>query len=227
MQATTFEDMGWLHVPSALPRATLDALPLYAALADDAAGTRQLLERPWCAALVAPIRGRLQQLGVLAHDAVAVQCTLFRKTPECNWKVPYHQDLSIPVAARVEDSTLSGWSIKEDGHYVQATDALLATMVAVRVHLDPCAADAGALRVLSGSHSLGRIDAAQMGAHIAAFDKRANEAVCTADIGDLLLMRPLLLHASSKAERPNGRRVLHYLFAPPQPGGGLSWRSAI
>jgi ectoine hydroxylase-related dioxygenase (phytanoyl-CoA dioxygenase family) len=227
MDAAIFDDMGWLRVSSALPRATLDALPLDAVLDDEAAGTRQLLEKPWCAALVAPIRARLQQLGVLVEDAVAVQCTLFRKTPECNWKVPYHQDLSIPVAARVENAALSGWSIKEDGHYVQATDALLANMMAVRVHLDHCDADAGALRVLSGSHRLGRIDAAQIGAKIAESDMRAQEVVCTADVGDLLLMRPLLLHASSKANRPNGRRVLHYLFAPLQPGGGLSWRSAI
>jgi hypothetical protein len=227
MHAAMFEEMGWLRVPSALPRASLIAPPLDAALDDDVAGTRQWLERPWCAALVAPIRARLQRLGVLAEDAVAVQCTLFRKTPECNWKVPYHQDLSISVAARVEESALSGWSIKEDGHYVHATDALLASMVAVRLHLDPCDADAGALRVLSGSHRLGRIDAAQISTRIAAFDKTANEAVCTADVGDLLLMRPLLLHASSKADRPNGRRVLHYLFAPPQSGGALSWRIAI
>ncbi len=227
MHAAVFDDMGWLRVPSALSRATLDALPLDTELDDDAAGTRQLLQRPWCAALIAPIRQHLQALGLLANDAVAVQCTLFRKTPECNWNVPYHQDLSIPVAARVENSALSGWSIKEDGHYVQPTDALLASMLAVRVHLDPCDADAGALRVLSGSHRLGRIDAAQISARIAAFDKRANEAVCTADIGDFILMRPLLLHASSKADRPNGRRVLHYVFAPPQPGSGLSWRIAI
>lgn len=27
-------------------------------------------------------------------------------------------------------------------------------------------------------------------------------------------MRPLILHSSSKAEQANGRRVLHFLFAP-------------
>jgi hypothetical protein len=223
MQAAMLDEAGWMRLPSGLSRTWMDALTAEDALDDAEAGTRQWLKHAGCAALVAPIRTRLQRLGVLAEDAVAVQCTLFRKTHECNWKVPYHQDLSIPVAARIDDPTLSGWSIKEDGHYVQADDALLARMLAVRLHLDACDVESGALRVVPGSHRLGRLESAR----IATLDKRSQEAICTADAGDLILMRPLLLHASSKAQRPNGRRVLHYLFAPPQPGRGLSWRIAI
>jgi hypothetical protein len=220
-------EAGWLRVPSALPHALLDALPVGRVLDDAAtgaggAGSRNMLEQAWCASLVAPIRERLRALGVLPADAVAVQCTMFRKTPECNWKVPYHQDLSIPVAARIDAPGLSGWSLKEDGHYVQPDEALLAAMLAVRLHLDPCPAGSGALRVVPGSHRMGRIEAER----IATIQKQ-HEIVCDADVGDLLLMRPLLLHASSKARAPNGRRVLHFLFAPSQPGQGLSWRMAV
>lgn len=54
------------------------------------------------------------------------------------------------------------------------------------------------------------------------------ETACTAQPGDLLIMRPLLLHASSKASRPQGRRrVLHFLFGPSDPGHGLRWSLAI
>lgn len=233
MHGRTLDEAGWLRVPSVVPRAMLTTLPVDAALDGDTreagdsatvvAGTRNLLDRPWCAALVAPIRARLHALGVLPADSVAVQCTLFRKTSECNWKVPYHQDLSIPVAARVDDAGLSGWTVKEDGDYVQPPTPLLEASLAVRLHLDPCLADDGALRVVPGSHRLGRIEAER----VAAIDKRRREVVCEADIGDAILMRPLLLHASSKACAPNGRRVLHFLFAPPEPGCGLSWRAAI
>ena len=173
--------------------------------------------------LVAPLRNGLQALGLLPNNAVAVQCTLFRKTPECNWKVPYHQDLSIPVTGRVAHAALSGWSIKEDGWYVQPPVELLDRLLAARLHLDPCGDDDGALRVVPETHRLGRINPER----IAAMDKRRDEVVCSAEPGDLLLMRPLLLHASSKAERPNGRRVLHFLFAPPDPGCGLQWRIAV
>lgn len=232
MHARALDEAGWLRVPSVVPHAMLTTLPVDVAFdgaretdgsAITAAGTRNLLDRPWCAALVAPIRARLHALGVLPADAVAVQCTLFRKTSECNWKVPYHQDLSIPVAARVDDAGLSGWTVKEDGDYVQPPTRLLEVLLAVRLHLDPCAADDGALRVVPGSHRLGRIEAER----VAAIDKRSCEVVCEADIGDAILMRPLLLHASSKARAPNGRCVLHFLFAPPEPGCGLSWRAAI
>jgi len=223
MLQTTFNEAGWLKLPSGLPATALCGLPVDAALDADDAGSRNLLQQPWCAALVSPIRSYLQSIGLLPVDAVAVQCTLFRKTPDCNWKVPYHQDLSIPVAARIADPALSGWSQKEDGHYVQAPAELLDGLLAVRLHLDPSDLDAGALRVLPGSHRLGRLSPER----IAAMDKRSDEVVCTADAGDLVLMKPLLLHASSKAERPAGRRVLHFLFAPRRPVCGLQWRIMV
>jgi ectoine hydroxylase-related dioxygenase (phytanoyl-CoA dioxygenase family) len=223
MPLATFADAGWLRTISGLPRGMLEALPVDVVLDADDAGSRNLLDRDWCASLVAPIHDRLQALGLLPADFVAVQCTLFRKAPDCNWKVPYHQDLSIPVDRRVEHPALTGWSSKEDGHYVQPPVELLDTLLAVRLHLDACGNDEGALRVVPGSHRLGRLSAEQ----IAAMDKRKVEILCAADAGDLLLMRPLLLHASSKAGRPNGRRVLHFLFAPRDPGCGLQWRVAV
>lgn len=41
-----------------------------------------------------------------------------------------------------------------------------------------------------------------------------------------MLMRPLLLHASSKILADNPRRVLHFVFAPAIPPEGLRWPSA-
>jgi hypothetical protein len=40
-----------------------------------------------------------------------------------------------------------------------------------------------------------------------------------------MLMRPLLLHASSKILANNPRRVLHFVFAPAIPPDGLRWSS--
>jgi ectoine hydroxylase-related dioxygenase (phytanoyl-CoA dioxygenase family) len=223
MTMARFTAEGALHLSSALPMDLLAALPVDAALDDDAAGSRDLLSHPWCAELVAPIRRRLHAIGALAEDAVAIQCTLFRKTAMCNWKVPYHQDLSVPVAMRIEHPDLSGWSTKPDGVYVQPPEPLLSELLAVRLHLDACGEDDGPLRVVPGSHRSGRLPSAV----IADVPKSAVERTCVAACGDLWLMRPLLLHASSRAARPNGRRVLHFLFAPPDPGHGLQWRIAV
>jgi hypothetical protein len=219
----TLVETGWLRMPAWITRSALEACPTDGLLDADDAGSRNLLADAWCSSLVAPLRSSLQEAGVLPNDAVAVQCILFRKTQACNWKVPYHQDLSIPVAARVKHAALSGWSVKQDGEYVHCPTALLDRMLAVRLHLDPCGVDQGALRVVPGSHRLGRLAPER----IAAMDKRRDEIICTADAGDLLLMRPLLLHASSKAAKPDGRRVLHFLFAPPAPDFGLHWRIAV
>jgi ectoine hydroxylase-related dioxygenase (phytanoyl-CoA dioxygenase family) len=40
------------------------------------------------------------------------------------------------------------------------------------------------------------------------------EEICCLDAGDALIMRPLLLHASSPARKAHHRRVIHLEFAP-------------
>jgi hypothetical protein len=46
-------------------------------------------------------------------------------------------------------------------------------------------------------------------------------------MGAVLLMRPLLLHASSKASGSGLRRVLHLLFAPRALPHDLRWHHAV
>lgn len=218
---------GFARWPGALAPeqvAAVAAQPLLAQAVDTDAGDRELLREPWCGALAARLRERLAAAGVLAPDAVAVQCTLFRKSALRNWKVTLHQDLSIPVAAAVADPRLGAWSRKQGRPFVQPPAELLQRLLAVRLHLDDCGADDGPLRVVAGSHRHGRLDAAAARALRAA----EGETECTAGRGDLLIMRPLLLHASSKATRPEGRRrVLHFLFGPREPGYSLHWSIAL
>jgi len=187
------------------------------------AGTRNLLDRPWCRALVHRVRNRLANAGVLPQSFVAVQCTLFDKTASRNWLVALHQDLSIPVRARIDHPSLGAWSRKEDSHFVQPPIEVLERLVAVRVHVDDCAIDNGPLRVVPASHTAGRLgpsDSLEMRAAL-------GEEPCVARSGDALLMRPLLLHASSKAKVPSRRRVVHMLFGPPTLPCGLEWKNAV
>jgi hypothetical protein len=45
--------------------------------------------------------------------------------------------------------------------------------------------------------------------------------------GGVLVMRPLLLHSSSKTRVQSRRRVLHFLFGPSELTCGLRWHRAV
>jgi hypothetical protein len=186
------------------------------------AGTRRLIEEPWCRDLAGRLMRHPHLVDLLPKDAVAVQCTSFAKSIEKNWLVSLHQDLGIPVAERADGSQYSGWAEKEGRLFVQPPVPFLARMLAIRVHLDHCDARNGALRVVPGSHKLGRLD--PRGALRARDDR--GEVHVSVPRGGALLMRPLLLHASSKTSVSNPRRVLHFVFAPAKPPEGLRWPSA-
>lgn len=61
----------------------------------------------------------------------------------------------------------------------------------------------------------------------AAVRDAAGVCLCEAEVGAALVMRPLLLHASSKSLGTGRRRVLHFLFGPPSLPHGLRWQTAV
>lgn len=219
---------GFLLIPQLLPPercATLSELVQLPITHSETqkVGSRCLLNAPWCQQLAQELRTHPALCGVLSDNAVAVQCTYFEKSLARNWIVPVHQDLSIPVLEKIEHPALSGWTEKEGQCFVHAPEEVLPQLLAVRVHLDCCYLEDGAVRVYAGSHRLGRIEAAAATHAKSAFA----EIACTGDIGSALVMHPLTLHASSKASRTSRRRVLHFLFAPAELPFGLRWKMAI
>ncbi|QSI31337.1 phytanoyl-CoA dioxygenase [Variovorax sp. RKNM96] len=183
-----------------------------------AVGSRSLLTQPQCRDMAALLKARLVEAGLLDAASVAVQCTLFDKTADRNWLVALHQDTSIPASASPPDAALPV-SIKEGERYVRPPVEVLESLLAVRVHLDDCGVDAGPLRVVPGSHRVGRLGDAEA----RALRDLHGEVTCAAARGDALAMRPLLLHASSRARTPVRRRVLHFLFGPARLPHGLVW----
>jgi ectoine hydroxylase-related dioxygenase (phytanoyl-CoA dioxygenase family) len=155
----------------------------------------------------------------LAKAAFPVRALFFDKTADANWRVAWHQDLTIAVAERVETPEFEAWSIKDGIAHVQPPRRILERMAAIRLHLDDCNANNGALKVIPGSHLDGRLDAAQ----IKNRSENGNICICEVPKGGALLMRPLLLHASSPAENPSHRRVLHIEYATDELPKGLNW----
>ncbi len=159
----------------------------------------------------------------LGADCFAVRAIYFDKLPGANWKVPWHQDLSVAVAVQKATEGFGPWSRKAGVPHAQAPVSLLERMLTVRLHLDACPLTNGPLRVLPSSHRFGKLDIEQIEAHRA----KINEVPCEVARGGALLMRPLLLHASSAAEFPAHRRVLHIEYANTPLPNGLQWHSAV
>jgi ectoine hydroxylase-related dioxygenase (phytanoyl-CoA dioxygenase family) len=156
---------------------------------------------------------------ILGSGAFPVRGILFDKTPDANWKVPWHQDVTIAVSNRVNADGFGPWSMKAGVLHVQPPARILENMISVRIHLDQCGEENGALRVVSGSHLLGKLpeqQSARMGAE-------ASSAMCPAEAGDAVLMRPLLVHASSASTTPKHRRVIHIDFAAVDLPDGMRW----
>jgi ectoine hydroxylase-related dioxygenase (phytanoyl-CoA dioxygenase family) len=157
---------------------------------------------------------------VVGPGARVVRALLFDKTPAANWKVAWHQDLSIAVRARRDDAPGYGpWSAKAGVVHVQPPVAVLERMLTVRLNLDDCGDASGPLLVLPGSHAHGVLppDA------VARWRRTVAPAACTGRRGDAVLMRPLTLHASSPATDPRHRRVVHLEYAAGDLPGGVDW----
>jgi hypothetical protein len=159
---------------------------------------------------------------MLDENAIPVRAILFDKTAAANWYVTWHQDLSIPVKRKTESEGYGPWSIKEGIVHVQPPAAILERMVSLRVHLDRCGEGNGPIKFIAGSHREGILDPAGIG-H---WKETCQPVVGTAEVGDVIVMRPLVLHSSSVAASPSNRRVLHLEFAGACLPSKLEWSEA-
>jgi hypothetical protein len=176
------------------------------------------------------IRGlaRKPKLRTLASTFVGPKCiamsgTLFDKVAEANWLVPFHQDLTTAVKVRRDAPGFGPWSVKGGLPNVQLPSRILKNMIAIRIHLDDCSIDDGPLRVLPGTHLGGRLDPDK----ILRAKSSISERVCIVQKGDAVIMRPLLLHASSASKSGRPRRVVHLEFAGMDLPHGLEWGFAV
>lgn len=157
-------------------------------------------------------------LEILGDGAFPFRATLFDKSPTANWLVVWHQDTALPLCERREVPGWGPWSVKEGVNYAHAPARALEQAVALRVHLDDSTSENGPLRVLPGTHTLGVLTDEQ----IHELSTKIAEVECVMGKGGVLAMRPLIVHASSKARSEMPRRVLHIEYARPDAlAGGL------
>jgi hypothetical protein len=182
-------------------------------------GLRNLLTSPQVreVAYSAPVKSLPE--GRVGKRFFPIRALFFDKTSDANWFVPWHQDLMVAVALQKDVEGFEAWCTKEGTIHVQPPLEILEDIVTIRLHLDDCAADNGALRVIPGSHSRGKLRAAE----ITRIVKGEHTVICEVSKGGALLMRPLLLHSSTTVQEPTHRRVLDIQYATKQLPGGLRW----
>jgi ectoine hydroxylase-related dioxygenase (phytanoyl-CoA dioxygenase family) len=145
----------------------------------------------------------------LGPSAIPFRATLFDKSPDHNWLVVWHQDTALPLRERRDVAGWGPWSVKAGITYAHAPPAALSRVIALRLHIDDSGPDNGPLRVLPGTHTRGVMSDAE----VAQLARDAQAVDCLCPAGGVLAMRPLLVHASSKAETDRRRRVLHIEYA--------------
>jgi hypothetical protein len=158
---------------------------------------------------------------VLGPGAFAVRGLFFDKTPTVNWNLPWHQDLTIAVRERRDVPGFGPWTLKGGIPHTHAPADLLSRMLTIRLHLDDCGPTSGPMRVLPGSHASGKLDPGAIATRTARSDPQAVD--CLVPAGGVVVMRPLLLHASASGTGPGHRRVIHLEYAAEALPDALEW----
>lgn len=156
---------------------------------------------------------------ILGPTAFPVRAVLLDNDPDAAWYLNWHQDLHIGVKKRLDAPGFSAWSVKNGILHVQPPVEYLSRMLTVRIHLDDCLAQDGALEVIPSSHYTGVLSKKR----IDDMDARGSYQVCAARSGDVLLMRPLLVHRSSTARDEGRRRIVHIEYTSRMLPDGLEW----
>lgn len=164
------------------------------------------------------IRDVLRQ--VLGASARVVRGLYFDKPPGHSWALPWHKDYTLAVQAHHASSVLTKPTIKAGVPHVVAPQWVLEQMLTVRIHLDPMTPENGPLRVIPGSHR----------SYCPADDPPRPTRVLLCDAGDVLIMRPLLTHASGHSANGTSlhRRIVHCECAADFPlPDGFVWKWSI
>ena len=161
-----------------------------------------------------------QCLATLAKTpAKPVRILAFDKTPSTNWNLGWHQDRVVAVKNRKDVAGFENWTIKNGIHHVQPPAEFMAQMFTLRLHLDDCDASNGALKIIKGSHRLGRLSDRD----VQALAANSTWEYCSAATGQVVAMKTLAIHSSSPSLRPFHRRVLHVDYSTADLPGGLEW----
>lgn len=155
-------------------------------------------------------------------DLMITKAIFFDKPPESNWYVTWHQDTTINVKQKKEVDGFTGWTKKEEVFGVRPPEEILQNTVTVRIHLDDTDSENGALSILPGSHK--KVLSNQ---EIKVITESSIPVTSEVRAGGIQVMKPLLLHASSKTVSQRNRRVIHLEFTSIDLPIELEWAEKV
>lgn len=193
-------------------------------VADQRGASRGLLSHPTVLRLIQ--HRQISQLlrSLTGRDLVSVAARLLDSGRAAEPSAPWHQDRLVAVRERLDVEGYGPWTTRIGISHVEPPLSVLHQMVVVQIHLDDAAEGTPALRILPGSHRAGKLTAEAIRLRVEA------QAAVTPLIprGALVVMRPLLLHATATAScHSRHYRVLEMKFAPPEAITPLQWHSAV
>ena len=148
-----------------------------------------------------------------------VRSIYFDKPPKANWIVNWHQDLTINVDKKINESEFKNWRTLKNKVVVQPPIHFLENMVTIRIHLDDCNKNNGALQVIPKSHKMGVFPINEINGK---YKKQAK--YCEVNKGGVMIMKPLLLHFSKRTDNNQRRRVIHLELTNKELPNGLNWK---
>lgn len=151
------------------------------------------------------------------EDYFITKSIYFDKPEKSNWFVAYHQDLTISVNRKIEVESFENWTTKQNQFAVQPPKDILEKNFTIRIHIDKTTKDNGALKVINNSHSKGIYRVENMDF------KNEKETICEVEKGGIMIMKPLLFHASNKTTNNQRRRVIHIEFSNQELPNELDW----
>jgi ectoine hydroxylase-related dioxygenase (phytanoyl-CoA dioxygenase family) len=154
---------------------------------------------------------------LFGDDYFITKSIYFDKPEQSNWFVAYHQDLTISVDKKLDIKGFGPWTVKQNQFAVQPPLHILESNFTIRIHLDDTDECNGALKVIPGSHLKGLYRPDTIDWTI------ETETICKVRKGGIMIMKPLLLHASNRTTNNNKRRVIHIEFSNCSLGDTLLW----
>ena len=150
-----------------------------------------------------------------------VKSIYFDKPEDSNWYVSYHQDLTISVENKIEKDGYGSWTLKQNQYAVQPPLEILENIFTIRIHLDRTDENNGALKVIPKSH-LKNIYRPEL------IDwTNETESICNVDRGGIMIMKPLLLHSSSRTTNKQKRRVIHIELSNRELPADMNWSERL
>lgn len=159
------------------------------------------------------------QLSDFLPDLALVRALSFNKASAGNWGVPWHQDRVIAVAEKQEVPGFKNWSCKTGQWHCEPPEAILKQMLFVRLFLDHCSEQSGAMAFSAGSHREGLVPADRAEALAMQCQVETEEA----EPGDVLVLHMLTLHRSRPSSLAAPRRVLRLDYGPSRLPEPLRW----